>query len=335
MKKKMSCGLFVLAVCCFCLIAFPARSMAGPVVLKLAHSAPPKTLYDKSANKFAERVAHNTGGKVKVKVFGSAQFGGLGQQFAQVKAGAIDMVFSDYFAAFIVEPKPKNFFVTLVPYLFDSWDHFHKFQESDLFRSMMAKAEKGGNMKFVGNLGDRSYRILTTSDRKVVSPADCKGLKLRVPPAPPYVEVWKQWGATPTPTSAKEIYTSLKSGLVDGQDQTILVNLDAKFYEVQKYAMKMDHVPSTMSAWINRDKWDSLDPETQAAILKSAEETDAYINKEVARLTPEAEKGLQDNGMIFVEPDIKAFKEMAGKWAVEVDGKFWEKGLYGKIKAIK
>ena len=259
MKKKMSCGLFVLAVCCFCLIVFPALSMAGPVVLKLAHSAPPKTLYDTSALKFAERVAYNTEGKVKIKVFGASQFGGLGQQFAQVKAGAIDMVFSDHFAGLLVEPKPKNFFVTVVPYLFESKDHFHKYLNSDLFRSMMANAEKGGNMKFIGILGDRSYRILTTKNRKVVSPADCKGLKVRVPPAPPYVEVWKQWGATPTPVPGKEIYTSLKSGLVNGQDQTILVNLDAKFYEVQKYATKMDHVPSTHAVWINHDKWNSID----------------------------------------------------------------------------
>ena len=335
MAKKLFWGLLCFLVCCLWVISVPGQSEAKTITLKLAHSAPPKTFYDISALKFAERVAYNTKGKVKVKVFGASQLGGIGQQLAQVKTGAIDMVFSDHFVGGLVEPKPKNFFVTLVPYLFESKNHFHKFLDSDLFRSMMANAEKGGNMKFIGILGDRSYRILTTKNRKVVSPADCKGLKLRVPPAPPYVEVWKQWGATPTPIPGSEIYTSLKSGLVNGQDQTILVNIAAKFYEVQKYAIKMDHVPSSHAVWINQDKWNSIDKKTQAALLKSAKETNWFINGMLSVLEPKAEKALQDKGMVFVNPDIKAFRKMAEKWAKMVDGKFWEKGLYDKIRALK
>ena len=148
------------------------------------------------------------------------------------------------------------------------------------------------------------------------------------------MEVWKQWGAAPTPIPASEIYTALKSGLVDGMDQTILIDWQSKIYEVQKFAMKMDHVPSTMAAWINQAKWDSLNKNQQAAITKSARETNEFINSKVKELTPEAEKGLRDSGMIFVNPDIPSFRNMAEKWAASADGKFWERGLYGKIRAL-
>jgi TRAP-type transport system periplasmic protein len=316
------------------LLVAPTISVGAPVTLKLAHVAPPNTTYDNAALKLAEGVAKYTKGKVEIKVFGSAQLGGEGQQFAQLKAGAIDLVLSDYFAASMLEPEPKNFYVNLAPYLFKSMNHFHKYLKSDLFRTMMKRAEEAGNIKFVGYLGDRSPRMLTTSKTQVVTPADCKGLKLRVPPIPVYVETWKQWGATPTPVAAKDIYTSLKTGLVDGQDQTILAIWDAKYYEVQKYGMIFDHILNGMGAWINKDRWNSIDPETQAAIVKAAEETDVYMTKEVETQTPIAIKNLEKAGITIVKPDIAAFKAIAEKWPMEYDGKWWEKGLYEKIRAM-
>jgi tripartite ATP-independent transporter DctP family solute receptor len=324
MVGLLSIGLFLI----------PGLSLGAPITLKLAHVAPPNTTYDNAALKLAEGVAKYTKGKVEIKIYGSAQLGGEGQQFAQLKAGAIDMVLSDYFAAAMLEPEPKNFFVNLVPYLFKSMNHFHKYLKSDLFRTTMARAEEAGNIKFVGYLGDRSPRMLTTSKTKVITPADCKGVKLRVPPVPVYVETWKRWGATPTPVAAKDIYTSLKTGLVDGQDQTILAIWDAKYYEVQKYGMILDHILDGMGTWINRDKWNSFDPETQAAFLKAAQETDAFMSKQVETLTPAAIKNLEKAGVIIVKPDIAAFKAIAEKWPLEYDGKWWEKGLYEKIRAL-
>jgi len=334
MSRKCFLSGIVTILCSLSLFMAPTASLGAPVTLKLAHVAPPNTTYDNAALKLAEGVAKHTKGKVEIKVFGSAQLGGEGQQFAQLKAGAIDLVLSDYSAAAMLEPEPKNFFVNLVPYLFKSMNHFHKYLKSDLFRTMMKRAEEAGNIKFVGYLGDRSPRMLTTAKTQVVTPADCKGLKLRVPPISVYVETWQQWGATPTPVAAKDIYTSLKTGLVDAQDQTILAIWDAKYYEVQKYGMIFDHILNGMGTWINKDRWNSFDPETQAAILKAAEETDVYMTKEVETQTPVAIKNLEKAGITIVKPDIAAFRAIAEKWPLEYDGKWWEKGLYEKIRAL-
>ncbi len=312
----------------------PTVSVGAPVTLKLAHVAPPNTTYDDAALKLAEGVAKYTKGKVEIKVFGSAQLGGEGQQFAQVKAGAIDLVLSDYSAVAMLEPEPKDFLVTLVPYLFKSMNHFHKYLKSDLFRTMMKRGEEAGNVKFVGYLGDRSPRMLTTAKSKIVTPADCKGLKIRVSPAPIFVETWQQWGATPMPVPAKDIYTSLKTGLVDAQDQTILATWDAKYYEVQKFGMIFDHIANGMGAWINKDRWNSFDPETQAAIVKAAQETDAYMTGQLDTQTSAALKNMEKAGITMVKPDIAAFRAIAEKWPLKFDGKWWEKGLYEKIRSL-
>jgi TRAP-type C4-dicarboxylate transport system substrate-binding protein len=200
---------------------------------------------------------------------------------------------------------------------------------------MMQRAEKAGKVKFVGYLGDRSPRMLTTSNKKVMTPADCKGIKLRVPPIPVYVEMWKQWGATPTPVAAKDIYTALKTRLVDGQDQTILAIWDAKYYEVQKYGMILDHMQTGMASWINGGRWNSFDKETQTAFAKAAQETDAYMSKEVERLTQTAIKNLEKAGVAMVKPDKKAFQAAAEKWPYQYDGKWWEKGMYEKLRSFK
>ena len=335
MKKKIFSKLVGLVICALCLMVFPMAGMAAEISFKLGHVAPPNTIYDVSANKFAERVATNTGGRVEVKVFGHSQFGTLPEHWAQVKKGAIDIFVSEPLVAFIIEPPPKNFFVLVAPYLFETQEHLHKFLSSDLFKSMMDKVEKAGNVKYLGFLGDRPPRQLTTTNTKVMTPNDLKGLKLRSPALPPFVEVWKEWGATPTPLPAKDIYTGLKSGLVVGQENTILATRDAGYYEVQKYIVCIDYIRSNLCAWMNQQRWDSLPNDLKGAIEKSATETKNYVNEYAADQERKAEKFLKEKGMIVLRPDLEPFKALAVKANLRNDGKLWEKGLYDKIKSLK
>jgi len=272
---------------------------------------------------------------VEIKVFGNSQFGGLQEHWAQVKTGAIDVFVQDVSAASMVEPEPKNFNVMLAPYTFDSQEHYQKFVHSDFFRTMMARVEKAGNVKFVNYLGDRTPRGFTTTNKSVMTPGDIRGLKVRVPELPIFVDTYKAWGATPTPVSAKDLYMSLKSGMVEGMDQDMTMTFAAKYYEVQKYFVAIDYNRSGMGCWINAKKWESLPKEVQAAFLKSGEETEAYVNKFTAQQMADAEKGLVEAGMKIIRPDLKPWKELAAKEVQKNDGKLWEQGLYAKIKTIK
>jgi TRAP-type C4-dicarboxylate transport system substrate-binding protein len=307
---------------------------AAPITLKLGHTGGPTTIYDVVSIKLAERFAANTGGKAEIKIFGNSQFGDIPQHWGQVKSGAIDIFMTEPVLCLIIEPEPKNFTIAITPYIFDSQEHYRKFVKSDLFRSMMAKVESAGNMKFVGYLGDRPPRALTTTNRRVMSPADLKGLKIRTAMLPPAVETWKEWGATPTPVAPSEMYTSLKSGLVEGQENDISYARDAKLYEVQKYFVAIDYIRSGHGAWINQKKWDSLPDDVKAAMIKSAEETVPYVNKYAEEVVALAEKEIQEKGMIVLKPDLKPFKETAEKAVPRSDGKAWEKGLYDKVRAL-
>jgi tripartite ATP-independent transporter DctP family solute receptor len=332
-KKSLIKSTFILTLF-FMLI--PGGSMAAEITLKLGHVAPVgPTTHDVSAKKFAERVAANTNGRVEVKVFGNSQFGNLMEHWGQLQTGAIDLFDQDVGAAFMAEPKPKNFIITLFPYVFESQEHFHNFVKSDLFKSMMTKVEKAANVKYLGYAGDRTPRGFTTTNKRVTTPDEIKGLKLRVPPVPPFVAAYKSWGANPTPIAAKEIYSALKSGMVMGMDQDLTMTYAAKYYEIQKYFIAVNYMRSGMGIWMNADKWASLPNDVQAAMLKSVQETEIYINEFTAGQMDEAKKGLTAEGVEIVYPDLTPWMQAAEKAVVKTDGKMWEKGLYDKVKALK
>jgi TRAP-type C4-dicarboxylate transport system substrate-binding protein len=199
---------------------------------------------------------------------------------------------------------------------------------------MLGKVDKANSMKYLGYLGDLSPRGFSTTSRKVATLDDLKGLKLRVPPYPLFVGVYKAWGATPTPVSPKEIYTSVKSGMVDGMDLNLVDLYVGKYYEIQKFYIALDYLFSGMGCWINAKKWESFPVEIKSAILKSVQETDVYIDESMKKQVSEAEKAFKEVGLEIIRPDLKPWKEIAEKEAVINDGKFWEKGLYDKIKAL-
>jgi len=335
MKKRRSV-LWAGFIAATLMILLPAIScMAASITLKLGHTGAPKSIYDVVSYKLAERVAANTNGEVEIKVFGHSQFGDIPQHWGQLKSGAIDIFMSEPVLALIPEPPPKNFMVIITPYLFENQAHYRKYIGSELFASMMRKVEDAGNMKFFGYLGDRPPRALTTTNRKVTSPDDLKGLKIRTATLPPAIETWKAWGANPTPLPPSEMYAGLKSGLIEGQENDITYVRDAKFYEVQEYFIAIDYIRSGHGGWMNRNKWDSLSEDVKKAFFKSSEETAEYVNQYALDQVPLAEKFLQEHGMVIIHPDLAPFKELARQWAEKNDGKHWEKGLYDRIRALK
>jgi tripartite ATP-independent transporter DctP family solute receptor len=336
MKGKGCCkwveiAVFILII----LVALPMAGLAAEISLKLGHVAPPGSIYDVASNKFAELVAANTKGRVEIKVFSSSQLGSPPEHWALLKTGAMDLFPSETGVASVAEPEPKNINVVKAPYIFESQAQFLKFIRSDLLKTMYAKVEKANGIKYIGYFGNCPPRSFSTTNKRVETPDDIKGLKLRVPPEPIFVAVYKAWGANPTPVAPKEVYTSLKSGLVDGMDQNIVDLYLGKYYEIQKFYIAIDYLYSGLGCWINGKRWESFPEDIKSAFLKSVEETEAYVNKFVVKQVSEAEEAFKAAGVEIIRPDLRPWKEIAEKESLKNDGILWEKGLYEKVKAIK
>src|SRR5690606_6293151 len=242
-------------------------------------------------------------GAVKVQSFGAGQLGSLPQNYAGLRTGQIDMMLADT-GTLALAKSGKDFNALFAPYVFRDHAHFKAFMFSDTFRQMLAPVEQEAGFKFVGYVSDRSPRQLTTSNRKVLTPADMKGLKVRVPETPAILEVMKAWGAAPTPVPAAELYLAMKQGLVDGQDNGFDAIAGAKYYEVQKYAMRIDYIQSGLMVLISADKWARLSPAQKQAMTEAATATEQWASRMTWDTADRAMQVLRKEGMEIVEPDL-------------------------------
>lgn len=304
---------------------------SAQTVFKLAYNAPPPVI-GPVADKFSEAIATKTKNQFQVKSFGGGQLGSNTQNFAQIKTGQIDMLLIG--SNLLGIPKGgKDFEILSLPYLFKDQKHFRGFVNSSLFRKMIEDAEKEGGFKFLGYLGDRAPRQLT-SNRPVSNLEDLKGLKVRVPDSKPIVEAWKAWGAAPISISASELYTALKQGVVDGQDNGFDAIAQSKYYEVQKYVATLDYIRWGLMVLMNLEQWNKLSPDQKKALEEAALETDRFATSLSDETVAQSIDILKKHGMEILTPKLEPLKDRLKTVKEKLDGELWAKGLYEQIQAI-
>ena len=310
-----------------------ASTAFAQTTLRMAYVAPPP-VWGPIADQFAKNVAERSNGEIKIQSFGAGQLGSLPQNYAGLRTGQIDMMLADT-GTLALAKGGKDFNALFAPYVFRDNAHFKAFMLSPTFHEMLAPVEKEAGFKYVGYVSDRAPRQLTTSNRKVLKPEDMKGLKVRVPETPTILEVMKAWGASPTPIPAAELYLAMKQGLVDGQDNGFDAIAGAKYYEVQKYAMRIDYIQSGLMVLIAADKWARLTPAQQKAMTDAAVETEKWASKMTWDVAAKSLDTLRAQGMEIVEPDLTPFRKTADDVAKKFDGEMWSKGTLQKIQSVQ
>lgn len=314
--------------CAAVLAVAPARAQT---TFKMAFVAPPP-VWGPIADYYGEQVARLTNGAVKVQGVGGGQLGNLPQNYAGLKTGQIDMMLADT-GTLALARGGKDFNALFAPYVFQDHAHFRKFMFSKTFADMLAPVEKEAGFKYVGYVSDRTPRQLTTANTRVTKPEDMKGLKVRVPETPTILEVFKAWGASPTPVAAAELYLAMKQGIVDGQDNGFDAIAGAKYYEVQKYAIRIDYIQSALMVLMAETKWNALSPAHRKAMVDAAAATEQWASKRTWEVSDKAMMVIREKGMEVVEPDLAPFKASAAKALAALDGKLWSKGTLEKIAA--
>ena len=185
-------------------------------------------------------------------------------------------------------------------------------------------------------LGTRQLNLRDIG-REVKTPADMKGVKLRMPGSPSWQFMGKALGASPTPLSFTEVYMGLKTGTVDGQDNPLPTDKNAKFYEVTKYIILTDHYVNPVMPTINEKKWQSMGPELQARVMEALEV--ARDTCDTLNLKAEAElvAFFESEGMTVIKPDKQAFMDYAQKMYLdnkEISGS-WDMDLFKVVQSYK
>jgi tripartite ATP-independent transporter DctP family solute receptor len=217
-----------------------------------------------------EQLSKATGGKDNIKIFGDSALGSEKDTVEQVKIGAIDMVRVSTAAFHGIVPESM---IPSLPFLFRDIDHFRKTMYGPQGDKILAAFDKAG---FVGLCLYESGARSMYAKKPIRNVADMKGLKVRVQQSDLWVSLIGAMGASATPMPFAEVYTGLKTGLIDAAENNIPSYEENKHYESAPIFSETMHVMSPEVLVFSKKVWDTLTPAEQAAIRKAAKESVPY-----------------------------------------------------------
>lgn len=219
-------------------------------------------------------LAEQTKGRFGVKVFGNSSMGSEKDTVEQVKIGALDMVRVNSSVLHAISPAMM---VPSLPFLFRSTQHMRDVLDGPIGDQILASLEKEG---FVGlAFFDSGSRSFYTTKKPIKTVADMKGMKIRVLQSEMWVAIMQALGANATPIPYAEVYTALKTGLVDGAENNWPSYDSSRHYEAAKYYSLTEHSMAPEVLIFSKKVWDGLSKEDQQLIRKAAKESVPYMRK--------------------------------------------------------
>ncbi len=223
-----------------------------------------------TVKKIGEIVSQKTGGRYNVKVYGNSALGSENDAVEQVKIGALDMVRVNTAAFHSIIPETM---VLSFPFIFRDIEHHRKVLAGPAGAKVLAAFDKAG---FIGLALWESGARSIYAKKPVRTLADVKGMKIRVQQSDLWVALVQAMGANPTPIPMADVYTALKTGLVDAAENNWPSYETAKHYEAAPVYSETQHVMAPEVLVFSKKVWDTLTAEEQKIIRDAAKETVPY-----------------------------------------------------------
>lgn len=224
-------------------------------------------------------------------------------------------------------------------YLLRDADHQKKVFASSIMDGMKKDVEDqlGVKLLTVMYLGRRQLNLrMSKADKTVKTPADLNGVKLRMPGGDAWLFLGKALGANPVPVAFTEVYTSLQTGAIDGQDNPLPTDKDSKFYEVTKQICLTSHLVDQNYLAFSKKVWDGLSADQQATVQKAADDAAEFGRQKQLKLEDDLAQFFKDQGLDVYEPDVEAFRSHVQQAYLSSDlAKDWPKGMVDQVNAIK
>jgi tripartite ATP-independent transporter DctP family solute receptor len=268
--------------------------------IKLAHSGPRGSILDLTAQEFAKLANAALGRQATVTIYPAAQLGSDTAVLQKVKAGTVDLALPGS----VMSSAVPLFGLFEMPYLVRDRDHFARIRDQIIMPLMTPVAEKAG-FKVIA-VWENGFRHITNNRQPIRTPADVKGLKLRVPPGEWRIKMFQAYGAAPAPLAFSKLYSALQNGEMTGEENPLAIIYPGRLYEVQKYISLTGHVyaPAYLIAGAS---WSKFAPNVQRILKEAAEKTQNMALKLGAELDGELLAKLKAAGMQVNDVDKEAF----------------------------
>jgi tripartite ATP-independent transporter DctP family solute receptor len=249
-------------------------------------------------------VEQRSAGKLQIRIFPGSQLGKDEDVLEQARAGANVAVLVD---GGRLAPFVKDFGILGAPYLVDNFDQMLRLQSGPLFKSWVEKLRGAANLQVLSFDWFQGHRhVLTNTPVKV--PADLKGVRMRTPGAPVWLETVRAMGATPTGMPWSEVYSALQTKVIDGAEAQHPAVYGARLYEVVKYVTKTEHIYLITGIVTSRTWFDKLPADQQAILTEESFAAGKWASEATIAALADYEKKMREKGMMVVEIDKAPFK---------------------------
>ena len=301
MKKS---ALFFPIVMALGILGMTVAASADTTYFNFSHNRSEEDPFGIAVKEASDMLYEATDGAYAFQIYPSGTYANLADSMEAVSAGTLDFSWYDTGMNYA-----ERLGVLLSPFCFESYDHWLAFKQSDVYADFIQDMSDTCGVHHFGYF-TFGFRMVTGNEIWK-TPEEFSRVKLRMAVQPPYPSIATVLGCVGEPLDANEVYTALQTGVFDGQENPYSDIISRKFYEVQKYIIKTEHVLSVGGVACSQKLWDSLDEDTQAAVTAAVDHILEYVDNDTINNVPEQEAFLTENGCELVEIDKTPFQERA------------------------
>lgn len=318
--KKIRFMVLMLSVLVACLfLTGCGDSSDQPQSWVLAHSSTEGTITQLYSEKFAEEVEQLSNGEMRIQIYFGGSLGGDAELLESCEVGDIPFVAQNTAPQVSYLPQLSLFDL---PCVYSDIKEFQAVLDEETFINKINDIYLSGGFRLLG-MADQNFRVMT-SNKKVESLKDFKGIKIRTMENANHIAFWKSLGANPTPMTFSEVYIGLSQGTIVAQENSYEVIVSSKLYEAQKYAIQTNHLPDLISLIVSEKFFQSLDKEQQAIIQEAATNAKRYAREQAALRAQERMEILEENNCEIVPVSEELMEQMRES----------AQGVYEDIRAI-
>ena len=307
--------------------ALPAAAQNYKSEYRMSLVVGPAFPWGKGGEIWANKVREKTNGRINIKLYPGVSLiqGDQTREFSALRQGVIDMAVG---STINWSPQVKQLNLFSLPFLMPDYAAIDALTQGEVGKQMFSILDKAGVVPLAW--GENGYRELTNSKHVVKTPADLKGLKIRVVGSPLFLETFTALGANPTQMSWADAQPALASGAVDGQENPMSIFTAAKLHTVgQKHLTMWGYLADPLVFVVNKQVWESWTPAdrelVRQAAIEAGKEQIAIARKGLIEpgqplLKDIAAMGVQITHLSPAERDafVKATRPVYDKWKNQI-----------------
>ena len=296
-------------------------------IIRMAYVSGPTELLHAAAEEFSKLVAERSEGRLRVKLYPSGQLGDDRETVEGLKLRSIDMTVMG--CAIIGWYAPK-YGLMEAPFLWRDYEHIDRVWRGEIGKNLRDTMRDRAGVEML-HLWYRGPRYLTTTSKRIRTPDDLRGLKLRVPELEVYIKSWQTFGANTTPLPFTDMFMALRLGVVEGQENPLATIYGNNLHEVQKYIMETRHLIGFYVFCTGPYMDERFTEEEREIILDAARDATTWHNRAVEDAEADYREKLTEAGVEFVPVDRDAFLSLAKEKIPAQFENTWKHDLYRRI----